>query len=190
MKSAKFVVTLGTLLLSAGLLAGCGSAPLKGGLGIKGAPDWVDQGTQVLDSKNGKVIHGVAMAPAMPDLSLQISTADTRARAEVARVLNSFMHEITQDYSSAAGSGQNMTADQSMSRQLQSITDQNLSGAVILQHWKNDGDGTMWSIAELNLNQVKDAVANSQDMNAGFRDYFKANADNIFNSMQNKGDHQ
>lgn len=190
MKSARYVAYLGTLLLMAGLMAACGSAPLKGDLGIKGAPDWVNLGTQVVDDKSGKVIHGVGMAPAMPDLSLQMSTADDRARAEVARVLNSFMHVVSQDYSAAAGSGQNQSVDQSMSREIQSITDQNLSGVRILTHWPNQKDGTMWAIAELNLAQVKDSVANSKDMNAGFRDYFSAHADNIFDSIKSPGDHQ
>lgn len=190
MKSAKLMAYLGTLLLAAGLMTACGNAPLKGGLGIKGAPDWVDQGTQVLNDQDGKVIHGVAMVQAMPDLSLQESTADTRARAEVARVLNTFIHDATQDYNAAAGTGKDQSVDQSISRQLQTITDQNLSGVIILQRWHNPNDGSMWSIAALKLSQVKDSIANAQDLNAGFRDYFKANADNIFDSMKAKGDHQ
>jgi hypothetical protein len=188
MKSARYVACLGTLLLMAGLLTGCSSNKLEGDLGIKGAPDWVNKGTQVVDDKGGHVIHGVGMAPAMPDLSLQTSTADDRARAEVARVLNSFMHVVSQNYSAAAGTGKDQQVDQSTSRQIQSITDQNLSGARILTHWPNPKDGSLWAIAELDLNQVKASVANAKDMNAGFRDYFNAHADNIFDSMP-KGDH-
>lgn len=187
MKSVRYVVGLGLTLLIVGL-AGCASHQLEGDLGIKGAPDWVNKGTQVVDDKSGHLIHGVGMAPAMPDLSLQTSTADDRARAEVARVLNSFMHVVSQNYSAAAGTGKDQQVDQSTSRQIQSITDQNLSGARILTHWPNPKDGSLWAIAQIDMNQVKASVANAKDMNAGFRDYFSANADNIFESM-NKGDH-
>lgn len=187
MKSVRYVASF-ALALSMLALSACASKQLEGDLGIKGAPDWVNKGTQVVDDKSGHLIHGVGMAPAMPDLSLQTSTADDRARAEVARVLNSFMHVVSQNYSAAAGSGPNQQIDQSTSRQIQSITDQNLSGVRILTHWPNPKDGSLWAIAQLDMDQVKASVANAKDMNAGFRDYFSANADNIFESM-NKGDH-
>jgi hypothetical protein len=98
------------------------------------------------------------------------------------------MHVVTQDYSSASGSGQDQQSQLNISRQIQNITDQNLSGVRILTHWPNPKDGSLWSIAELDMKQVKDMVSGSKDMNAGFRDYFNANADNVFNGMT-KGDH-
>jgi hypothetical protein len=188
MKSARSFARSTALLLTLGLLTACSGNQLQGDLGIKGAPDWVNKGTQAVDDKGGHLIHGVAMAPAMNDTSLQTSVADDRARAEVARVLNSFMHVATQDFSSSSGTGQDQQSAQSMSRQIQNITDQNLSGARILTHWPNPKDGSLWSIAELDLNQVKASVANAKDMNSAFRDYFGAHADNIFDSMP-KGDH-
>src|ERR1041384_1917410 len=104
MKSVRYVVGLGLTLLIVGL-AGCASHQLEGDLGIKGAPDWVNKGTQVVDDKGGHLIHGGGMGPGVQDLALQTSTADDRARAEVARVLNSFMHVVSQNYSAAAGTG-------------------------------------------------------------------------------------
>ena len=188
MKFARNLVRFSSALLMMSMLAACSSSQLQGDLGIKGAPDWVNKGTQVTDDKSGHLIHGVAMAQAMNDPSLQTSVADDRARAEVARVLNSFMHVVSQDFSSSSGSGQDQMNAQSVSRQIQSITDQNLSGVRILTHWPNPKDGSIWAIAQLDLNQVKDSVANSKDMNSAFRDYFSSHADNIFDSMP-KGDH-
>ncbi|HEX7965735.1 MAG TPA: hypothetical protein VF651_08465 [Gammaproteobacteria bacterium] len=187
MKSVS-MARLGLLVFLAGALSACSSNQLKGDLGIKGAPDWVNEGTQVVNDKDGRLIHGVGMAPNMNDLSLQTSTADDRARTEVARVLNSFMHVVSQDYSASAGSGQDQQSEQSVSRQIQNITEQNVSGARIIRHWRNEKDGSVWSIAELDLKQVKDMVANSKDMNGAFRDYFNSHADNIFDGMP-KGDH-
>jgi len=188
MRSIGYLARIGLVFLMAGALAACSNSQLKGDLGIKGAPDWVNEGTQVVNDKDGRLIHGVGMAPAMNDLSLQTSTGDDRARAEVARVLNSFMHVVTQDYSSSAGTGQDQQSSQTISRQIQNITDQNMAGVRIIRHWKNDKDGSVWSIAELDLKQVKDMVANSKDMNSAFRDYFGSHADNVFDSMP-KGDH-
>ena len=190
MKLSRSIGMAALAALVTGLLAACSSNPqLEGNLGIKDAPDWVNKGTQTLDTKDGRVIWGVGMAPAMNDFSLQQSTADDRARAEVARVLNSFMHVVSQDYTASAGTGQDQQAEQSMSRQIQAVTDQNVSGARIKTHWPNQKDGSLWAVAELDLSQVKDLVANSKDMNTAFRDYFAAHADNLFDSMP-KGDKQ
>ena len=190
MKSAKYVAYLGAVLLAFGSLTACSSrTTVESNLGIKGAPDWVNKGSQALNDQNGKLIHGIGSAPSMNDQSLQQSTADDRARAEVARVLSSFMHVVSQDYSASAGSGQDQDTQQSVSRQIQNITDQNVSGSRIIAQWADPKTGTVWSLAELDVKQVKDMVANSKDMNAGFRDYFTAHADNLFDGMA-KGDNK
>ena len=189
MKSSKHFVTAMMALVLTGALVACSSAKLEGDLNIKGAPDWVNKGTQVVEDKGGRLINGVAVAPSMNDPALQTSVADDRARAEIAKVLNSFMKVVSQDYSAAAGSGQDQQNEESVSRQIQAITEQNVSGARILTHWPNPKDGSLWSIAQLDLGQVKDMVANSKDMNSAFRDYFAAHADNIFDNMK-QGDNK
>ncbi|MCG6934911.1 MAG: hypothetical protein LJE73_03325, partial [Proteobacteria bacterium] len=86
------------------LLAACASkTTVESDLGISGAPDWVNEGTQYLNDKDGRLFHGVGQAPAMGDESLQISTADNRARAEVARILTSYLDVVSNDYTSASG---------------------------------------------------------------------------------------
>lgn len=184
MKSGRYAVRLGVLLLALGLITACSSRTVvESNLGVKGAPDWVNKGSQALNDQHGRLIHGIGSAPNMNDQSLQESTADDRARAEVARVLSSFMHVVSQDYSAAAGSGQDQQTQESVSRQIQNVTDQNVSGARIIARWTDPRTGTVWSLAELDMKQVKDMVANSKDMNAGFRDYFSSHADNLFDGM-------
>ena len=190
MKLGKYAAYLGVVLLAAGALTACSSRTVvESNLGIKGAPDWVNKGSQALNDQGGRLIHGIGSAPSLNDQALQRSVADDRARAEVARVLSSFMKVATQDYSAASGSGQDQQNDQSVSRQIQNITDQNVSGARIIAQWADPKTGTVWSLAELDMKQVKDMVANSKDMNAGFRDYFTAHADNLFDGMA-KGDNK
>jgi len=190
MKFAKYGAFLGAALIAMSALTACSSRTVvESNLGIKGAPDWVNKGSQALNDQSGRLIHGIGSAPNMNDQSLQSSTADDRARAEVARVLSSFMKVATQDYSASAGSGQDQQTQQSVSRQIQNITDQNVSGARIIARWNDPKTGTLWSLAELDMKQVKDMVANSKDMNAGFRDYFTAHADNLFDGVA-KGDNK
>jgi hypothetical protein len=149
-------------------------------LGLKGAPDWVNEGTQALNDKNGRYFHGVGQAPVMGDESLQISTADNRARAELAKIISTFVDVANHDYSSASGSGGEVVSEQAISQQLESLSHTNLSGAKIIGHWRDKKSGTIYSIAELDLKQVAKIVAASDEMNKGFGKFLETQGDNIF----------
>jgi hypothetical protein len=169
-------------------LSACGGKTMvESDLGIKGAPDWVNKGTQVLNDRNGRLFHGVGSAPALGDESLQRSTADERARAEVARVFSTYMDVVSTDYAAAAGAGGKADADQAVSRQIKAVTRVNLSGAKIIARWLDRKANTVYALAELDLKHVKDTVQGSRDMNDDLRRYIERNADNIFDKVAAKG---
>jgi len=171
-----------TLLLS---FAACSSGPTKveSNLGISGAPDWVNQGTNILNNKDGRLFHGVGSASAMGDPALQKSTADDRARAEVAKILSSYLDVVSNDYLAAAKSGENAVNEESVSRQIKAITKVNLSGARIIGSWHDPKTNIIYSIAELDMNHVKSTLAGVQDMNADLKRYIESSADNIFDRV-------
>ena len=50
------------------LLAACaGQTKVESDLGIKGAPDWVNEGSQAVNDKKGRLIQGVGSAPNLGD---------------------------------------------------------------------------------------------------------------------------
>ena len=81
-------------------------------------------------------------SPALGDEALQRSTADDRARAEVARMLSTYLDVVSSDYSASAGTGSNANADQSVSRQVKAVTKQNLAGSKIIGRWKDGKTNT------------------------------------------------
>lgn len=175
-----------TLVLA---LAACASGPtvVESDLGMKGAPDWVNKGTSVLNDRDGRLFHGVGSSPTMGDESLQRSTADDRARAEVARILSTFMDVIGNDYVAATGTGANASAEQAVSRQIKAVTKQNLSGSKIIGRWKDAKTNVVYSISELDLRQVKTTAQGSKDMNDDLRRYIERNAENIFDKVSAQG---
>jgi hypothetical protein len=156
-------------------------------LGIAGAPDWVNKGTAVLNDKDGRLFHGVGSSPAMGDESLQRSTADDRARAEVARILSTFMDVVGNDYVASTGTGKDAGAEQAVSRQIKAVTKQNLSGAKIIGRWKDAKTSMVYSISELDLKQVKATTQGAKEMNEDLRRYIDRNADNIFDKVSAQG---
>lgn len=171
-----------------GLAACAGQTRLESNLGIKGAPDWVNKGTAFVNNKDGRLFHGVGSAAPMGDPALQRATADNRARAEVARIFSTFMDVVSNDYQSAAKSGDSQVAEEAVSHQIKALTKVNLAGARIVAHWQDKRTRTLWSIAELDIKQVKGTTAATNEMNDNMRRYIQGNVENIFDRIAAKGD--
>lgn len=176
--------TLIAILAATLLLSGCGSKTVvESDLGIDGAPEWVNEGTQMLNDKDGRLFHGVGQAPAMGDESLQRSTADERARAEVARVLSSYLKVASKDYSAMASRGGEQASEQSVSRQIENLTQVNLTGARIIGHWRDKKSKTVYAIAELDMKRMKETVEQLQEMSPGLREFLTKQGDTIFDRL-------
>ncbi len=160
-----------------------GRTKLESDLAIKGAPDWVNKGTNYVNDKDGRLFHGVGSASAMGDAALQRATADDRARAELARIFSSYLDVVSSDYQSAAKSGDNKVSQEAVSRQVKNLSKVNLTGAKIVARWQDKKTNIVYSIAELDMKQVKGTLATSQDMNADLRRYVESNADNVFDRL-------
>lgn len=184
MKIFHSIAKLSSMLLCAFAIAACSSTTkVESDLGIKGAPDWVNEGTNILNDKGGRLFHGVGSAAPMGDMALQKSTADDRARAEVARVLSSYMDVVTSDYVSAAKAGGASVAEESVTRQVKSLTKVNLAGAKIIGSWRDKKTNVIYSIAELDMKHVKSTLAGTQEMNDDLKRYIETRADNIFDRV-------
>ena len=182
-QSCKILISVTLLVLAA---CGGGKTVVESDLGIKGAPDWVNKGTSALNDRDGRLFHGVGSSPAMGDESLQRSTADDRARAEVARILSTYMDVVSSDYVAASGTGANASSEQGVSRQIKAVTKQNLSGSKIIGRWKDGRTNTVYSISELDLKHIKTAVQGANDMNEDLRRYIDRHAENIFDKVSGK----
>jgi len=166
------------------LFTACSSKTVvESDLGISGAPEWVNEGTQYLNSNNGRLFHGVGQAAEMGDASLQLSTADNRARAEVARILTSYLDVINSDYTAASGSGENTHNQQSVSQHIRNLSKVNLTGVKIIGHWKDEKTAIVYAIAELDLDNVKQTAADVDNMNSDLKRYINTHSDNVFDSI-------
>lgn len=178
---SKLVSVLVAALLA---LAACSSQTrLDSDLGVSGAPDWVNKGTAYVANDGGRLFHGVGSAGPVGDPSLQRSVADDRARAELARIFSAYLDVASADYQAAARSGGNAVADESVSRQIRSLSQVNLAGARIIARWNDPKTKTLWAIAELDMKQVKDTAGAAREMNADLRRYLGDQADNVFDRV-------
>ncbi len=180
MKRLAQVISLSLPLL---VLWGCSSSTkIESDLGISGAPDWVNEGTQAVDTKNGRFIYGVASAPAMGDDSLQTSTVDTRARAEVARVISTYIDSTLSDYSASSGADE---ASLNVEQSINGITQTVLNGSKIKGRWRDKNTDNLWSFAEMDMEALDDAISTSDKLSQNFKGYYsKNNSANFDRFMQ------
>jgi hypothetical protein len=171
-------------MFAALVVAGCaGQTKLESDLGVKGAPEWVNKGTSHVNDKDGRLFHGVGSASPMGDMTLQRATADDRARAELARIFSSYLDVVSNDYQSAARSGDSKVSEEAVSRQIKNLSKVNLAGAKIIARWQDKKTSIVYAIAELDMKQVKGTLSTAQDMNEDMRRYVGNNADNIFDRV-------
>jgi len=177
-------IIFGTLIISILLLIGCSSkTTVESDLNIDGAPDWVNEGKQMLNDDDGRLFHGIGSAPPMGDHSLQKNTADDRARAEVARIFSSYLTIASQDYSAAASQGGEQVSEQAVSRQIDNLTQINLAGVSIIGRWLDEETGHIWSLAEIDLERVQQTLDKAQTMSPELRDFLAQQGTTIFDRL-------
>ncbi len=187
MKTLRLATQMTVLLATVIALGACGGrTTVKSDLHIQGAPNWVNKGTQVLKDKDGRLFHGVGMAEDLGNMSLQKTTADNRARAEIARILSSYMDVVENDYVTANRAENQRASQEQISRQIKNVSETNLAGAKIIARWRHKKTKTIYSLAELDMKYVKQTMNTYRDMNADFRNYFDRNADKAFDKMEQK----
>ncbi|MDH5692520.1 MAG: hypothetical protein OEZ47_05405 [Gammaproteobacteria bacterium] len=175
---------IASVLIAAALFVGCTSKTVvESDLGIEDAPDWVNEGTNVLKDRGGRLFHGVGSAPNVGDQSLQVSTADDRARSEVAKILSSYMDVASKDYIASSTSAGDTSVEASITRNIKNVTKINMTGVKIIGRWKDKKANTVYSLAELDMKYVQNNMGKIENMHPGFKDHIQNSGDKVFDSM-------
>ena len=177
-----FFVLLAVALL---LMTGCASAPAK--LDEPEMPQWVYKGSGAFDDGGGKVFYGVGIASGISNKALLFSTADNRARAEVAKTLETYVAVLAKDYmaSTTAGDMSASSEEQHVEQALKTFSKTTLHGATIIDHWQDPGDKTMYSLCKMDLLAFKEALDDYKELDAKVRDYVRDNAEKMHDELEN-----
>jgi hypothetical protein len=172
------------LLVVMGILFSMGCAGRKPA--VRERPDWVDKGSGAFDVDKGKVFYGVGVASGIKNLALLRSTADNRARAEVAKILETYVAVLAKDYmaSTTAGDMSATAEEQNVEQALKTFTKTTLHGAEIIDRWRDPADGTQYSLCELDLFVFKNALDDYKELDAKVRDYVRKNAEKLHKELE------
>lgn len=177
------IAKLLSLAIFAFVLSGCAGPKIESDMGMKGVPDWVNKGTRYLSDDDGRLFHGVGSAAPLADEALQKSVANDRARAEVARILTTYLEVVSNDYVSSVKADGEHVSEESVSRQIRASTKINLRGVKVIANWRDPQTAVIYSLCELDMDHVKETVKKSEEMERGLQRYITRRGDNIFDRV-------
>jgi hypothetical protein len=165
------------------LVAGCG--------GIKPiqkwkAPDWVIKGSGAFEKERGKAFYGVSSASGIENFSLLRTTADNRARNEIAKIFEVYNSSLMKDYAASTTAGEKgVTAEeQHVEQVVKTVTKSTLTGIEIINHWQHPDTGELYSLARLDLESFKENAAKATELDSKLKEYIRENADRLYKELE------
>ncbi len=186
MKTKKLFVLFITLSMGILLVAGCATSPKPSADPASMGPAWVMKGGGAFDVEKGKVFYGVGIASGIKNKALLRQTADNRARAEIAKTMETYVATLAKDYmaSTTAGDMSKSSEEQHVETALKTFSKTTLHGATIVDRWMDPADGSMYSLCELDLFSFKEALDNYKELDKQVQDYVRENAEKLHGEME------
>ena len=167
-------------LLALGMTA-CGGSTTAGDApanfqGIE-YPDWVLKGSGAYGGDAGRVFYGVGSVTGIKNHALARTTADNRARADLAKVFETYSASLMKDYMASTMAGDAVSEEQHVENVIKTFSAQTLSGVQVVDHWFHPADGTVFALARLDLNAFTDSLEKMNELNGKVKEYVKKNAE-------------
>ena len=156
-----------------------------------GTPKWVAKGGGYMSQKDSKAFYGVGAVTGIQNEPLAKEAADNRARADLAKYVDTYTSYLMRDYaaSTTAGDFKKSSEEQNVERAVKTFVATHLSGVQVVDRWTDEkSNKTTYSLAKMDLASFKDNVSQMRELNAAARDYVRKNAERAFDRLQQEED--
>lgn len=158
------------LYLVAGLVLLFAACKSTGGITDPSMPPWINE------QPPEDMLWGIGVA-SETQMTMRMTLADTRARADIARQMQTLVNNMVVDYSREAGGIDNTAALQFAETVTRNVSQANLSGAVRDVAWNTPDNKTLWVRIKLSkadaaaaaAAQVQKAIENEASRYAEFK---------------------
>ncbi len=152
-------------------------------------PEWVLKGSGAFGGEVGRVFYGVGSVSGIKNHALARTTADNRGRAEIAKIFEVYSASLMKDYMASTTAG-DMTAsseEQHVEQAIKTFSATTLSGVQIVDHWFHP-DGTVYALAQLDLENFTNNLDKMKELNGQVRDYVRKNAERVHMDLEKEED--
>lgn len=153
---------------------------------VPGAPDWVNVGGGAFDDSGEKVFYGVGAVTGIASPSLEAQIADQRARADIARQLDTYVTNLYRDYQRATPEtmGRPAVEEEHVDQGLKAFTQITLRGARVIDRWRDPERDTLYALARVDLENVRATIDELEMMDPSLRSHMQNNAEKVFEEMR------
>ena len=151
-----------------------------------GPPKWVNEGSGVMNKDDSKSIYGVGSVIGVKNEPLAWETAENRARAELAKTFRTYTAYLMQDYaaSTSAGDFTKSTEEQNVERAIKTFSAVTLNGVRPIDRYKDEDSSTYYVLTKLSFKEMKEALAQAQELDAEVREFVRKNAERTFEKLE------
>lgn len=151
-----------------------------------GPPNWVEEGSGVLNKDDPKAIYGVGAIVGVKNEPLAWEAAENRSRAELAKSFRAYTAYLMQDYaaSTTAGNFTKSTEEQNVERAVKTFAAATLTGVRPIDRYKDEENATYYVLTKLSFEEMKKVLQQAQELDVEVREYVKKNADRLFKQLE------
>ncbi len=149
------------------------------------APPWVNKGSGAFDGEIGQAFYGVASSSGIRNPALLRTTADNRARAEIARIFKTYTAALMKDYaaSTMAGNPEETSEEQHVEQAIKTFTKAELAGVEIVDHWQDPASNEYFSLARLDLSTFENHLEKARELSDLVRERVVRHAEKAFEEL-------
>ena len=165
------------------LAAGCSSSRLS-----SDRPGWVDQGSGFFTGEKGKAFYGVGAATGISNVQLRRTTAETNARADLARSFKTRITDLVQVYMRHVSGGQpGRASEEQVTRQVtEAFTDMDLVGVPVISHYYEPGQETEYALVIMDVGSMKDQISQMKQLGKEVQEAILKNSEEAFKELEEK----
>jgi hypothetical protein len=153
-------------------------------LACESQPKWVKTGSY--KPEEAKAFYSMGEVMGIRNEPLAWDAAENRARAQMVKILSTYTASLMRDYAaSTAGLDLKKTAEeQHIEQATKTFAAATLNGVRPVDRYKDEKKGIYYVVVKMDLDNVKDMLMQSTELNAQMRDYVRKNADRAFERLE------
>jgi hypothetical protein len=147
-------------------------------------PKWVKTGSYT--GENAKAFYSMGEVMGIRNEPLAWDAAENRARAQMVKTLSTYTAYLMRDYAaSTAGFDLKQTAEeQHIEEATKTFAAATLNGVRPVDRYKDEKKGIYYVVVKMELDDVKDMLMQSKELNHQMRDFVRKNADRAFERLE------
>jgi hypothetical protein len=148
-------------------------------------PAWVDQGSGFFSGDRGKAFYGVGAATGIKNVQLRRTSAETNARADLARSFKTRISDLVKIYMRhISGRPEMKGSEEQVNQQVtKAFTDMELAGVPVVAHHYEPGEDTEYALVMMDVAGMQSQISQMKQLSKQIQDATLKNSEDAFKEL-------